>query len=88
MTKKLLSKHFRKIIRNYEEWLDYAPLPLIGDSGRNVDIVVLDCEHIYWQEKGGDLDNKICESCLQDYLIPRWGTDITEWIMKWGWWRN
>jgi hypothetical protein len=35
---------------------------------RWVDVVTYECKHSYWQEKGLNLSEGICDSCLQSYL--------------------
>lgn len=41
---------------------------------RWVDVITYSCKHSYWQEKGLNLSEGICDSCLQTWFIEKFGS--------------
>jgi hypothetical protein len=76
--RKLLSKHFRKIIETHEE-----PFRTNAYDERWVDVYTYSCKHQYWQEKGGNLEEGICDSCLMGWLLDgKFNLKFAKWIWK------
>lgn len=66
LVRKIFRRYYKKITRHFEEGMQ-------GDrrvgKPRKVDITELECGHIFWQEKGGNLTERFCDVCFQDFLI-------------------
>lgn len=83
----LLSRHFKKIIAVREEWLPCNNPGIVGPLTRKVDVITLECNHEFWQEKESySLEESICDACLTSWLLveldKKWATRIMKWWSK------
>jgi hypothetical protein len=71
-------KHFRKIIETHEESMRTTAF-----DQRWVDVITYSCKHQYWQEKGLNLDEGICDNCLMDWLLDgKFNLEFAKWLWK------
>jgi hypothetical protein len=77
-----LGRFYKKVVDIKEEWMyGYK----IGRQ-RKVDILKLECGHVFWQEKGDirGVEERICDNCLRDNIISLEDNNIVnENIVTW-----
>lgn len=72
----LIRKLFLKLLyKRFVQKVKCVTVEQINDNGlpRNIDVMWLMCGHTYWQEQNLSKSERLCETCLMNWCVDRWG---------------